>query len=281
MSPDKPRWLFWLWPILALWMGGCSGLLPTPTLLPTDTPSPVPSDTPTIIWFPATFTPTSFPTLAAQSAPEERSGVGKLVLSDNFTDTNQWSTAQNYLGSVAFGEQELTLAAAQPLGDLISLRKTSLPSDSYLEITVNLSMCRGADSYGLLLRASTQQDFYRFMISCKGQLRLERLKNGQIALLQDWIPSGQVQPGSPLGLRLGVWAAGNELRFFVNDVYQFSARDPVWTNGKIGVFARASGDTPLTVSFSDLLVYNVTPPLATPIPTITPTRKPTATLKKP
>ena len=193
-----------------------------------------------------------------------------MILSDTFSDTTQWATAQNYLGSVAYGEQELTLAAAQPLGDLISLRKTPIPADSYLEISTNLSMCRGADSYGLLLRASTQQDFYRFMISCMGLLRLERVKDGKFALMQDWIPSGQVPPGSPMELRLGVWAVGNELRFFVNDVYQFSARDPVWTNGKIGVYARSTGDTPLTVSFSDLQVYAVTPPLATLVPSITP-----------
>jgi hypothetical protein len=219
--------------------------------------------------------------MAAQPTPDQLTGVGKMILSDNFSDVTQWSTVQNYLGSVAYGEQELTLAAAQPLGDLISLRGTPLPGDSYLEISANLSMCRGADNYGLLLRSSTQQDFYRFMISCKGLLRLERIKNGRIALMQDWIPSGQVPPGSPLELRLGVWAAGNEMRFFVNDVYQFSARDPVFTDGKVGVYAHANGDTPLTVSFSDLQVYAVTPPQATPVPSLTPTRRPTATLKKP
>jgi len=269
--PARPRRFVCLLAILVLWAGGCNGLLPTPTLLPTDTPSPVPSITPTIIWFPATFTPTVFPTLAAQPTPEQLTGVGKMILSDNFSDTTLWSTGQNYLGSAAYGDQELTLAGAQPLGDLISLRKTPIPGDSYLEITSNLSMCRGADNYGLLLRASTQQDYYRLMISCLGLLRLERLKDGQIALLQDWIPSGQVPPGSPMELRLGVWAVGNELRFFVNDVYQFSARDPVWTNGKIGVYAHASGDSPLTVSFSDLQVYAVTPPPPeTLVPSVTP-----------
>jgi len=66
---------------------------------------------------------------------------------------------------------------------------------------------------------------------------------------------------------------GGELRIFVNDVYQFSARDPVFESGQVGIFARAAGDSPLTVNFSALSVYNLDIdriPTRTPLPTATP-----------
>ena len=44
--------------------------------------------------------------------------------------------------------------------------------------------------------------------------------------------------------RLGVYAQGAELRVFINDVYQFSVKDPVWSSGTLGVFARSSATRP-------------------------------------
>jgi hypothetical protein len=87
-----------------------------------------------------------------------------------------------------------------------------------------------------------------------------------------------------LPVRLGVWALGGELRIFANDIFQFSIRDPLWKSGRVGIFARAAGDTPLTVSFSNLQVQALDAsriPTPVPSPTITvpptATRRPTAT----
>jgi hypothetical protein len=65
----------------------------------------------------------------------------------------------------------------------------------------------------------------------------------------------------------------SELRFFLNDVFQFSARDLTYKSGKIGLFARQAADTPITVSFSNLTVRSIEAgyqlPKATPKPTAT------------
>lgn len=47
----------------------------------------------------------------------------------------------------------------------------------------------------------------------------------------------------------------NEMRFFINDVFQFSVMDPSITSGLIGVFARAFGEDHVTVNFSALKVF--------------------------
>jgi hypothetical protein len=261
---------------LSILLSGCSSqFLAQPTLIPTDTPQPTLTITPTTVWFPPTDTPTFMPTQAILPTANQKPAVEEELLADDFTDPAQWSTGLVAAGSVAFGEKELTLAVSQPKGALLSLRKAPLPQNFYLDITVDLSLCRGSDAYGLLLHASSPVDYYRYVISCTGQLRLERIKNSQLAILQDWTPAGPVPPGSPLLLRLGVWAAGSEMRFFINDEFQFSARDPVFTGGTLGVFARSVNDTPVTVSFSDLHVYALgTLPTALPSPSVTPGPKP-------
>lgn len=238
---------------LTLLLNACIGLEPKlAEPLPTSTPTP--TATATKVWFPPTVTPTTVTTRAIVPTPEKRPGIGEIVLSDTFSEQTEWQTARNNLGSVAFGRNELTIAIAGQRGIINSLRETPILDDFYLEITASPSLCRDIDTYGILLRAGSNIDYYRYVIGCNGQIRLERLKNGKIAVLQNWIPSGQVPPGSPLVLRLGVWAMDDELRFFINDIYQFNIHDPVWRSGQIGLFARSGSDSPLTVSFSDLKV---------------------------
>ncbi len=154
-----------------------------------------------------------------------------------------------------------------------SLRKDPLSADFFLELTATPSLCAGADAFGIYVRASSPRDGYRLVATCDGRIRLERLKNGELVLLQDWSPSGEVPRGGMVPIRFGVWAYGPELRIFVNSVYQFSARDPVWQEGQVGAYARAALDGPLTVSFSDLVVRAIDParmPTITPQPSATP-----------
>jgi len=257
---------------LLMFLAGCdSQFLAQPTLFPTDTVTPTLTVTATTVWFPATDTPTPMPSEVVQSTADEKPSVEGELLADDFTNPAQWSTGLTADGSVAFGDKELTLAVSQPKGALLSLSKVTLAENFYLEITVDLSLCKGGDAYGLLLRASSPANYYRYVISCTGQLRLERVKNSELAIVQDWTPAGQIPAGSPLLLKLAVWSAGSEMRFFVNDEYQFSANDPVFTGGMLGVFARSAGDTPVTVSFSDLHLYGLGAlPSVTPTPTLTP-----------
>ena len=57
--------------------------------------------------------------------------------------------------------------------------------------------------------------------------------------------------------RLGIWARGDEFRFFINDQHQFTVNDPLLVSGNIGVFARSMGETAVTVNFSDLIIRQI------------------------
>ena len=243
-----------------------------PVVIEQNTPTPSVTPTRTPIWFPSTDTPTPAPSLTLAPTEDFRPGVEPTGLSDNFAQGG-WQAFRNEAGQAAFGKKELTLAISLPKGVLSSLRASPIPGDSYLEITATPNLCHNADIFGLYLRAASPHDGYRLVITCAGMMRLERLKNSELVVLQDWQPGMGIIPGGMLPLRLGVWANGKELRIFVNDQFQFGARDPVWTDGMVGVYARAASDSPLTVSFSDLQVRLLNPariPTFTPQPTVTP-----------
>jgi hypothetical protein len=180
-----------------------------------------------------------------------------VLLRDDFSSHKLWKTGEMDDGNIAYGQNELSLAVARPKGSLISLREQTALSDYYLEITAAPSLCRGNDNYGILFRVASPTDFYRLLVSCSGQVRLERLVNGQGTLLQDWTPSPQINPGEPGAYRLGVWAKGKELRFYINNTFQFGRQDAALAEGSLGLFARAMGDNAVTVTFSNLIVYSI------------------------
>ena len=231
---------------------------PEPAPLPTDTPLP-PSvtPTPTIVWFPPTATPTLFPTPEPLPTEDMRPGIGEIIYQDEFILPEAWSLATSQAGSIALGLNELTIVINAEDTYLYSVRNDWSLSDFYLELTASPSMCRELDEYGILLRYSSAGDFYRFSLSCNGQVRLDRIYQGTASSPQPWMVSYAVPPGAPSSSRLGVWAVGSEMRFFVNDHYQFTIRDPMLSSGRVGVFARSTIDWPLTVNFSDLVVYTV------------------------
>ena len=134
-------------------------------------------------------------------------------------------------------------------------------------VVVKEMMRRGEDEYGFLVRASAAT-YYRFALTCNGQAHAERISLKERHILHEPVISGDVPPGAPGEVRIGVWASGPELRLFLNGRFQFSFTDKNLSSGTVGVFARAAGDTPVTVSFSNLRVQAVEyfPPTSTPVP---------------
>jgi hypothetical protein len=230
----------------------------------TETP---PSPTPTIIWFPLSPTPSPRVLPTQQATPEQKPGIGDIILTDTFSSPADWNTAVSDQASVEISKNQLTIAV-QPGISAISLRQDTTFNDFYAEITARPSLCLSTDEYGLLFRAPNNVAYYRFVILCNGTTRVDRFSVKTPHMLLPAAPSGDVPPGAPGEVRLGVWAAGSEFHFFLNDHYQFSVSDSNYPAGTIGVFARSSGDTPVTVTFSDLMIYNVTysPPVTTPKP---------------
>jgi hypothetical protein len=189
--------------------------------------------------------------------PSPPSG-GDLIFEDQFVDPKAWLLAQTSTTSIALGNHALTLALNQPKGYLYTLRNQPTLTDFYLEVTASPSLCRAADEYGLLLRVSPSLDFYRFSLSCDGNIRLDKYINGKASSPVPRTLSGAFPPGAPSSSRLAIWARGKEMRFYINDQHQFTVNDPSLFEGSLGFFVRSAGNNALTVSFSELAVRKIT-----------------------
>jgi hypothetical protein len=262
-------------PLLLLILSGCNSLPPTPTqtatpLLDTQTP------TPTIVWFPPSDTPTFFPTPTLLYTPDQRPGLGDLLFTDTFDTPGLWNTSPGAAASATVTRNQLLLSISGqgPLG-MTSLRSLPTVRDFFAEATVKLSLCGGKDQFGMLFRAALVNNYYRFVVSCDGQTRLERMVSGSLFPLNTWLSSGDAPIAAPSEVKLGVWAAGSEMRFFLNDHLQFTFRDTFFHTGTLGFYVYANGAAPITASFTDLSVYSVA--YVSPIPSLTPSRTPTPT----
>ncbi len=227
--------------------------------LPSLASPPAASSTPTIVWFPPTETPTRTPIPATLTPTlEQNPNLGDILIADDFSKPAVWLLGRFDEGAIALGLDEISLAISAPEGSLASFRQEPTFSNFYYEVTASPNLCAGRDAYGLVVRAMSITDFYAFLLSCDGMVRMERDKTSERIPLQEWAPvAGQVTPdigGTP---KLGVWAYGNEMRFFVNDVYQFTVTDPAFPRGLIGFYARAAGANALTVNFSKLVVREI------------------------
>jgi len=259
----------------------CSNILPTATpYIPTNTttPSITPTSTTTVVWFPPTSTPTK---MLVQNTPEPTVITGPsdriFILSDDFSQESAWLLYREEKGGVALGKNELTLAVAESGASINTFKTGAFPDDYYLEITANPSLCRGEDSYGVLLRVVNDYAYYRMGVNCNNQLRFEWVRDGKGVPLQDWI-SSKIGLMSATGKNIiGIWAVDREIRVYINHVYQFSIYGLAIEDGSFGLFARSGGDTAVTVNFSDLQVFEggTLPPTPTVEPTVVPSITPT------
>ncbi|MBP8165153.1 MAG: hypothetical protein KAX86_06900 [Anaerolineales bacterium] len=224
------------------------------------TPTPVnwtatPSPTPTIIWFPPSATPSPAAFLTQAPTPEMRPGIGRTFLTDDFSDEDLWGTSVTEKSSAAIDNNRLNLSA-QSREYIISLRKNLSEDNYYAEITARPNLCRADDSYGILVRASDVA-YFRFSLYCNGTVGAERISRDEFESLQKPLPSGDVPPGAPGEVRIGVWSVGREIRLFLNGRFQFSINNTNFPIGSVGVFVNSAGDNPVIVSFSDLTLQQV------------------------
>lgn len=249
--------------MIALLTASCA---PLDTAYIPATPSQTPPPTSTIVWFPPSATPTAQAVVTKEPTPEMRPGVSGTVLNDSFSRAELWDTATSDQASAEIFDNQLNIAVQSSVF-MFSLRHDFSADNFYAEVTARPNLCRGEDSYGMLVRASAVA-YYRFSLSCNGTASAERDSLRTRSPLQEPLPSGDVPPGAPGEVRIGVWASGREMRLFLNGRYQFSITDANYAAGTVGVFVQSNSDTPAVVSFSDLSIQGVdyAPPIPTPTP---------------
>lgn len=225
-------------------------------------PTPSLTITSTIQWFPVTATPIAVAQTTATPDPANQPVFGQSLFADSFTGASNWQDSQTASGVVTARDGAITLAVKTAQGNLIALRQNTLLNNFYLETTVKrVAFCNENDQIGILFRAQDSLNFYRVMINCQGTVALQQMVGGTPTMLVDWKPSSQVTSGLWMPFKIGIWTYGNSIRVYLNDQFFLEDSRDTFASGGIGFSAKAAGDTPLTVSFSDLTVYQVDKPL--------------------
>jgi hypothetical protein len=243
---------------MVVWMvAGCASQqqMPLDALF---SPTPSLTNTATVDWFPMTATLQTVVPATATPNPAANPLYGQMLFNDPFTSAGNWESQQATNGIISVSGGTLTLAVKKTPGTLTVIRQDSVYSSFYLETTVKrVALCKTDDEIGLLFRVSGSQSYYRLLVDCQGLLALQQVVGGTPSVLVNWMPSEQIPSGLWKSFTLGVWAYGNTIRLYVNDQLQTEVSRDTFKSGGIGYFARAAGDTPLSVSFSDLTIYQV------------------------
>lgn len=126
-----------------------------------------------------------------------------------------------------------------------------------MEVTVDANICSDHSEYGVIVRTTGTLDQYRFGISCDGQAHVDRIYKRTASAFAPWETFGIIPTIAPSTTKLGVWANGQELRFFVDGQYLFSVRDTILYQGTIGLYVRSGDGSPVSINFSQLDVYEI------------------------
>jgi len=228
---------------------------PAPVFVP-DTATPTATATATQVWFPPTFTPSPLPQPNFTPTPDLRPGISELLLEDDLSDDSAWSLNSSPNATVNISEGKLHLSLNEGFENLITMRTSPKTNNFYAEITASASFCRGGDEYGFVVRAS-DDGHYRFALSCDGSAKVDRLLGDSISRQAGWLQNPVVPSFAPSSVRLGVWARGSQMHFFVNDVYLFSVNDTQLFAGTFGVFVHTTGEGDVSVNFSELQIWAV------------------------
>jgi hypothetical protein len=237
---------------------------PTATAIP---PSATPVIPATVTLPPATATatpePTATATPAATATPDPNLGVGATIYEDKFNaarwgwfyqdDAAQFSLANGQLNAVATRGDGAWRISSGP--DFISA------GDQQLRVIARPNLCYERDEYGVFFRGvlDSNNNFngYLFKLNCAGQMRVELLQESQTSVLVDWTAAPSALAGAPAENSLMVWAAKDQLHFYVNDKYVVSLTDRAFAEGNFGLYIRDRTNGGASVSFADLTVKQV------------------------
>jgi hypothetical protein len=236
---------------------GCTSQIQQPSMEMLFSPTPTLTLTPTIQWFPVTATPALEVVPTATPNPAAQPRYGSVIYSD-LTDTGKnWIAAQDANGSVSVKDDSITLVVNTPKGMSSIFRKDTVLGDFYFESIMTVGLCKKDDQAGVIFREAGQQSYYRFLVNCQGMISLQQVVGGAPTILKDWSLSNQVKPGLSAPIKIGIWASGKTLRVYLNDELQLETSSGTFYSGGIGFTARAAADTPVTVNFSGVKVFEV------------------------
>ncbi len=212
---------------------------PTQTPIPTET-TPQEEKTPTSTPLP-TETPTSMPD---ENDPEQLLGIPTGIY-----DFDGAASPWDFVSAQALFKTEngyLNLTAREnPNWNNWWVSSPTL-KNAYVEATIEMPKCSGADRFGLAVRASSDgQSFYFMSITCDGRWGFFRMGNdvviSELSQFQTAMPleSGLSQPH-----RVGIWMSGPDFTFYIDGIEVGKVVDKAHLDSGLTGFLIAYSNTP-------------------------------------
>lgn len=231
---------------------------PDPTPTSTIEPSPVEAEEPTPT---ATLTPT--PTETATITPDQEDPAQRLGAPawtyDFLGDTSPWdfeSTQALYKTSDGF----LNMTARANANWHNWWVSSPILLNAYVESTIKMSACSGADRFGLAVRATSDgQNFYFLAITCEGRWGFFRMaENVEIETIIGYQESEAITTGLAQPHRVGIWMQDNNIILYINGVEVGTATDTTLDEAGMTGFLIVFANTPgFTVQVDQLKYWNV------------------------
>lgn len=216
-----------------------------PTVAPTETPTDIPTETPT----------------STPAANDPAQVLGQPAWTYDFTgDTSPWDYVDTDQASFKTGGGFLNLTAKANANWHSWYLSAPTLKNAYVETTIQMSACSGADRFGLAVRGSSDgQQFYFLAITCDGRWGLYRMsENVTINTVSGYQEAKELTAGLADPHRVGIWMRDNSFRIFVDGVEVGSATDSTLTNAGYTGFLIAFANTPgFTVKVDQLKYWNV------------------------
>lgn len=204
---------------------------------------PIPTETLAASTATSPSAPLTTPSPSATLSPEDPAvRFGEPDKTDEFTDSAAvWDYEDDwYRQLVNDGELQLTSKGTPWWNSWYTV--SPAVKNFYLETTVSLVNCQGADRFGLVFRLNNTSQFYFMGLTCGGEWGFSRYTaDNQVVDLRDYQTSDAIHPVSESN-RLGVLAQGNNFEFYINGVKVGTASDSAYPDaGTCGFLSMSAG----------------------------------------
>ncbi|MGD8603966.1 MAG: SdrD B-like domain-containing protein [Anaerolineales bacterium] len=228
-----------------------------PTETPTSTIAPVETLTEQSTAASPTLEFTPSPTPYVLTGPG--AGLGQPDFVENFEDGRDWYLYAD--GHVTFNVtgDELLMTAINPdewTGWLLTWPEVD---DFYLEVEAEPGDCSGLDNFGLVARVGTDGGYYGYLagVACNGQLSLRWWTGVDYVMLAGWRPHEVLTDWDGGPIRIGLWAEGDTLKFYINNQLVAEIEDDRQLSGLFGLYIGSYETPEFDVSVQRVLMWEL------------------------
>lgn len=189
-------------------------------------------------------------------------GVGVLgddvLFHDEFVagQIGPWHMEGDALGRTAVINEQLVLDLSAPNIMQFSTLPQPIFQDFVMEVEARPLQGDLANSYGVLFRMQSPNQFYRFELTGNGTYILER-RNADgtwSRFIKEWTAHPAIQQGHNVTNHIRIEAIGPAISVYVNDTLVQQASDTAYPSGQIALDAGTFGDPLMQVAFDNVVV---------------------------